>query len=244
MTILEAVAAQPMRAKGIASELGLPWTTAYRTIAYLEEHGFLIHDRRTGEYAIGPRTYQLGSAYLVRHDLAIVAPSHLRVAADAMKCGAQANEALGHTVITVATIDPPLAIPMTSAGFTFPMGVAAKGQLLLAYATPEVQEEVLSQSLPRFTRHTISDPAVLRARLEKIHAEGFAVTQDDIQIGVSSVAAPVRNVDGDVIGCVSLVMRTAQMKADGVMSELIHVTTEAASSVSMALGWRPNPLTA
>lgn len=242
MDILELLSRQPRRPKDVAAELDLKWTTAYRTITHLEDQGYLERNAATGEYFIGGRLYMIGTAYLTRHDLALAAPSHLRSAADAMKCAAQANERQAEQVITVAAVEPTTAIPMTSAAFSFPLAIAAKGQVLLAFAPEDVQEAVLGRPIPRFTEQTLSDPAALRRRLALIRADGFAVTKEDIQPGVGSVAAPVHQSNGAVIGCVSLVVRSNRMEATGFTETLVHAAQDAAGGISLSLGWQPKPV--
>lgn len=241
MAILETLARRPMRAKDLAQTLQLKWTTAHRTLTYLEEQGYLERSPVSGEYSIGARVYALGSTYLIRNQLAHASRPHLRAAADRMQCGAQANERQALTVITVAGIDPPTDIPKTSPGFSFPLGVAAKGQVLLAFAPDDVREHKLSAPLPAFTRHTITDPEQMRERLEVIAAEGHAITREDLQLGVGSAAAAVRDADDDVVGCVSLVVRSARMDDDEFGHQLVDTAKQAAADVSLALGWHPRP---
>jgi DNA-binding IclR family transcriptional regulator len=239
LAILEALAEQPMRAQDLARHLDLKWTTAYRTLSYLEDEEYLRRSEATNEYSVGPRLYRVGSAYLAAHPFANVVPPHLKAAADAMSCAAQANERQGHTVVTIAAVESPLAIRKTSPGFTFPLGLAAKGQLLLAFAPEDVQEEVLSKELPRFTQHTLTDARQLRERLQQIRADGFASTREDLQTGVGSVAAPIQDREDRVIGGISLVVRSSRMDDAGFVEELVTTAQQAAHDVSLAVGWRP-----
>jgi len=237
--VLEALADRPMRAKDLADALGLKWTTAYRSLAYLEEQEYLRRDPSSGEYSIGPRLYVLGLAYLVTDPLAPVAPAHLKAASEHMSCAAQANEREGVRVMTVASVDSPMPIRKTSPGFTFPLGVAAKGKLLLAYAPEHVQRQVLDGSLPEFTRFTVTDPRELEAEIEQIRTEGHAVTREDLQLGVGSVATPIRDRSGAVVGCVSLVVRNDRMDDAGLVADLLATSEDASHEISVALGWRP-----
>lgn len=241
MTILETLARQPMRAKDLAETLELKWTTAHRTLTYFEEQGYLERDPGSGEYSIGARIYALGGTYLTRHQFAHAAGPHLRTAADHLECGAQANERYALSVITVAAIDPPTDIPKTSPGFTFPLGVAAKGHLLLAFAPEDVREQMLASPLPAFTEHTITDPDEMRERLTLLRKEGHAVTREDLQLDVGSAAAVVRDAQDEVIGCVSLVVKSALLDDEEFCDQLVSRARHAAASISLALGWHPRP---
>lgn len=228
MAVIEALADGPLRAQALAQRLELSWTTAYRTLAHLEAHEYLRKDATTGEYAIGARLYLLGAAYLVSNRLAAVAPAFLKRASDERRCAAQANERQGAQVITVAAVDPPMPISQTSPGFTFPLGVAAKGRLLLAFAPEEVQRAVLM------------DASVERwAELTQIRAQGTALANEDVQPGVGSVAAAVRDRHGDVVGCVSLIAGSAELDDADDSAALLATAGDAALACSTALGWSP-----
>lgn len=241
MAILETLARQPMRAKDLADTLELKWATAYRTLTYFEEQGYLELSESTGEYSISGRMYALGSSYLVGHRFAEASGYHLRTAAEQMRCSAQANEREGLTVLTLVASDPPTEIPKTSPGFTFPLGVAAKGQVLLAFAPTAVQERFFEQPLPAFTQHTITDPERLKERLTRIRADGYATTREDLQVGVGSVAAAVRDDRNEVIGCISLVVRNTRMDEPGFTDEIVDCANTTAQDISIAMGWRPRP---
>jgi DNA-binding IclR family transcriptional regulator len=241
MLILEALAERPMRAQDLARRLDLKWTTAYRSLAYLEEHGYLRLDPATGVYSIGSHLYRLGIAYLNSHPLAQAASPHLKPMAHELKCAAQLNERQGLRVITLAFVDAPGAtISKTQPGFSWPLNVASKGHLLLAFAPDEVRQEALSGPLTAFTEHSITDPGVLRRRIEEVRAADYAVTRDDLQLGVGSVATPVRDVDGAVVACVTLIDRSARMKDSHFVERLVAAASEAATSLSLMLGWRPD----
>src|SRR3954451_8378183 len=95
LDVLETVAGRPMRANEIAAELGLKWTTAYRTLTHLLEQGYLGRDEATGKYSIGPRLYFLGQAYLFGHPLVNAGARLVRAVAKEMGASAQLNERVG-----------------------------------------------------------------------------------------------------------------------------------------------------
>jgi len=239
MLVLEAIARRPQRARDLAETLGLKWATAYRSLTYLHEHDYLTRDPDSGIYSIGPRTYRLGVTYLVDHRLVPIAQPYLRDAADALRCSAQLNERHDLEVITLASVDGPSPIDKTSPGFRFPLGIAAKGRVLLAFAPPDVREAVLGAPLPAFTSRSITDPDRMRAELDRIVAAGHAVARDDLQIGVGSVAAPVRDADDTVVACVSLIVRARRLADEEFVERLASAASAAARGVSVAIGWRP-----
>lgn len=244
MSILEAIAERPMRAQELANALGLRWTTAYRTLAHLEGAGYLRRDPRTHEYLIGARLYSLGVSYLATHPLVQQAHGQLEAVAAELKCAAQVNERDQRTVVTLEVADGPFPVAKTSPGFKFPLGVAAKGQLLLAFAPEEVQAEILSKPLPQYTARTITDPGQLAARLEEIRSAERALTRDDLQVGVGSVAAPIRDAAGEVVACMSLIVRSRRLSNTRDQEELLAAAGKGARALSLGLGWQPSTTSA
>lgn len=239
MATLQVVAERPRRAKEIAEALDLKWATAYRTLAHLEEEEYLRRDPATNEYFIGARLYALGVAYLATHPLTHLAPPHLDRLAKELDCVAQVNERQRRQVLTIAIAEGSTRIPKTSPGFTFPLGVAAKGRLLLAFAPEDVREAVLAEPLPAFTEHTLTEPERLREAIAEVAASGQAITQDDLQLGVASIAVPIRDRDGDVCACVSLVVPSARIQDDAERTVLLEGAHQAGRALSIGLGWRP-----
>jgi DNA-binding IclR family transcriptional regulator len=239
MQILEALAERPMRARELAEVLDLKWATAYRSLTYLVEHEYLSRDAVSGQYSIGPHMYRLGITYLVDHRLVRVAQPLLRDVVDELRCSAQLNERQDLEVITLTGVEGNSPIDKTSPGFRFPLGIAAKGRVLLAYAPQDVRERVLSQPLPALTARSVTDPEEMRAELDRVVSTGHAITRDDLQLGVGSVAAPVRDADGNVVACVSLIVRAARLADETYLEQLTTAASTIAGGVASAAGWRP-----
>jgi DNA-binding IclR family transcriptional regulator len=238
LTILEAVADRPMRAKEIAAELDLKWTTAHRTLTHLLEQGYLRRDEGTGLYSVGPRLYFLGQAYLLGHPLVSAGAQLLRAVAKELGVSAQLNERQGFQAITLYAVDHKLeAIPKTTPEFHFPIHTGSKGHVLLAHSDPELIDELLEQKLRPLTDRSITDPAELRAQLEAVRTQGYAVTREDVQRGTGSVAAPVFDSDRRLVGAVCFIVKAEEMTEERLES-LVGAVCRTAREISIQLGWR------
>lgn len=81
----------------------------------------------------------------------------------------------------------------------------AYGQAILAHAPAETVDALAADTgLPAVTDRTITDPGALRERLETVRELGFAYSEEEFREGVSSIAAPVLDADGDVVGAVGI----------------------------------------
>src|SRR2546429_337922 len=80
-----------------------------------------------------------------------------------------------------AVAHKPEAIPKTTPEFHFPLHTGSKGHVLLAPSEPEVLEALLERPLVALTDRSITDPGELRARLDDVRAQGYAITREDVQ---------------------------------------------------------------
>jgi DNA-binding IclR family transcriptional regulator len=211
--VLELVADRPLRASEVSRALGLSWATVHRLLTYLTEMGYLDRDPGTRRYAVGVRSYSLGSSYLARLPLHRVCHPYLEAAATIASATAQLVERDHRRSVVLSVAESPRhRVPETTIGCNFPLHCGSKGHVLLAHADPSFVDDYLSRPLESLTARTIVDPQVLRARFELVRARGYAVTDRDVRMFSSSVAAPVVDASGDVVASVTLVVGPAELE--------------------------------
>ena len=194
MRILEAVAVagRPVGASDLVTATGLPRPTCYRLLQTLAENRLL--DENDGRYLIGERLVRL--AMLGQTDVDICA-----AATPAMK---EAAISFGETVflsrfrnkgveiIHVETpADPVRSFVHPGLGFR-PMHACSCSKAIAAFAEDDFRDEILSGSLRAYTGMTKQDPDDLRREFAEIRQTGYAQCVEEVEVGVSSVAAPVR----------------------------------------------------
>lgn len=239
MAVLEQLAEGGMRPKDLSQALGLKWTTLYRTLAYLHDHGYVERDEASGMYYVGGRLYYIGSSYVNHLPVLQGALPYLNAAADQLGATAQLCQRSGRRSLVLLVAEPARGeyIPKTTIGFHFPLHCGAKGQVLLAYSSPGSIEEYLSEPLQGLTPHTITDPAQLRDRLEAIRADGYAITKRDVQLSTAATACPVMNASGQVTASVTLIVSHAEFRRKE--ARLVDATSRASQAISLLNGWRP-----
>jgi len=239
MEILETIAVRPMRASEIVEELGLKWTTAHRSLTYLTDSRYLRRDAVSGVYSIGPRLFYLGQAYLTWHPLIDAGATALRALAHETHASAQLNEREGFEATVLVAVDEAIeVIPKTSTEHRFGLSTGSKGQVLLAYSEPGIFDAMTRSPLPSLTPHSITDPAELARVLAQIRRDGYRVTRRDVQNGTGSVAAPIFDADGMLVGAACLILKIEDFGPDR-EPELITAITRMTLHVSSRLGWRP-----
>ena len=113
------------------------------------------------------------------------------------------------------------------------------GKVLLAFLPERRQAALLEGWLPeRKTEATICVPGQLRAELDRVRAEGWAENIGESEVGVASVAAPVRNARGEVIAAVSVAGPVMRVNGDTLRRFFRASVIQAADAISDQLGWR------
>lgn len=241
LRVLELLARTPMRASDAANALGMSWATLYRVLVQLESDAIIERDA-AGVYRIGPRTWLLGSTYLVGHRLLDLSVPVLKQASEELGGAVlQLVERVGTTAVVLYSQEAMTGevITRTTYGYHFPLHSGSKGLLLLAYAPDEFIDEYLAGDLPALTPATVTDPDKVRERLDVIRSSGVAVTVGDVQSFTGSVAAPVYDSQDQVVAAICAVVPRSQIEDEARAALLVQVTRRVAQSLSLSLGWQP-----
>lgn len=234
LAVLEQLAHEPLRASEIARRLSIKWTTAYRTLTYLRKVGYIERDPVTNVYSIGVHTYWLGSSYIARSQLHDAARPYLEAASAVAGATAQLVKRDQRNAVVLSVCEAHRDhVPETSVGCNFPLHCGSKGHVLLAYADDDFREDYLAGPLEALTPKTIVDPDVLRQRFDRIRKVGFAVTDRDVRLFSSSVAAPVFGVDSKVVASITLVVSPHELRKR--QRQLIDAAMRAAIGTSRLL---------
>lgn len=122
-------------------------------------------------------------------------------------------------------------------GSRLPLHCSATGRVLLS-SRPVAEFEALFQAMPlnRLTPHTITDPVRLRKLLKTCADNGYALSNEEIEIGVRSIAVPLYNMGGAMVGALSLSSRADRMTASEMVEQLLPVMQRSQNWVRSRLG--------
>lgn len=188
-----AVAGRPVFVSEIQKATGLPKPTCYRLMQSLQDQKLLEQPADDGKYIIGERLIRI--ALLGKSDVDV-----RRCAAPLLKGAAvQINETIFLArfrdskveIIQVETPDDPARAFIHPGLGVRPMHACSCSKAIAAFAEPAFQDCILSNSMKQYTEHTKITPDDLRADFSKIVELGFADCDQEIDLGIASVAAPV-----------------------------------------------------
>ncbi|WP_336213181.1 IclR family transcriptional regulator [Nonomuraea sp. LPB2021202275-12-8] len=193
----------------LARRTRLSKATIHRICQDLIRWGAL--ERAGNGYRLGLRLFELGQRVSRPRTLREAAFPCLEDLAGTTKETVHCAIRDGHEVVYIEKIGGyrPASRPSRTGG-RLPLHCTATGKVLLAFATQDVIDEVLSAPMHRFTPHTITSPRRLRAELAEIRASHVAVESQECRIGYLSVAAPVFGGDGLLAGAISVAAPTSR----------------------------------
>ena len=155
--------------------------------------------------------------------------------------GCQVGVLDGHEVVYIERLESSQTLRLfNETGRRVPVHTTSSGKTLLAHLTEPELERVLAAASPlaQMTPRSVTDPAVLRTELARIRARGWSEAVEEREIGVASIAAPIRDASGRVVAAISIGGPAARMGAQQ-RRRLAEVVVEAGEAASRRLGWSP-----
>src|SRR5712691_10697566 len=221
----------------VARELDVHKSTASRLLAALDRRELVTQDATRGKFRLGVGIVRLAGAASARLDVLQESRAVCRMLAHAV--GETVNLAIlsGCDALYLDQAAGPAALsPHNWAGQRIPLHATSDGKVLLAYLPAAQLKECLAPPLARFTDRTITAVAEFPQLLAEVRRRGFATAVEELEAGLTAVAAPVRNAEGTVIASISASGPSFRIPADRIPA-LAAAVRRAADEVSRRLGW-------
>ena len=223
----------------LVKRLGLAKSTVHRLASTLIRDDMLEQDKETGKYRLGLALFELGARVRRKMNVFNEAQAALKELVD--KTGETAHlTLLDHaSVLFLYKFESRQAIRMKSVlGARVPAHCTADGKALLAYQTDEMVESIAVDGLAAVTPKTIIDVRLLLADLAQVRARGYALDDEETEIGLRAIAAPIRDHTGEVVAAISIAGPIQRMTKKVVLSYAPKVVA-AAVAISARLGHSP-----
>ena len=223
----------------LAKRLGVAKSTVHRLAVTLVADGMLEQNPATGKYRLGLSLFRLGSLVRRRMDVSSEGRPLLRELREKVNETVHLAVLDGAEIMYVFNLESTQAIRMRSdVGVRKPAYCTAEGQVILAYQSPEVIERVMSHGLPARTPQTVTDAQALKKVLEGIRARGCAIEDEESELGMRCIAAPLWNDAGEVVAAIGLAGPVSRLSKKALATFIPHVI-ETAAAISARLGYRP-----
>jgi len=206
LKVLEMLASfdEPASVSEIAYACGLTRSNAHRVLATFQALGYVAQDSRSRRYHMTLRVWSLGSKAVDRLDFKQEARPFLE----------QLNDMTGETthlsilddihVIYIDKLEARHAVrTFTRIGGRAPAICVATGKAALAFTSPERIERAVSQ-IEKFTDSTVTDPDALRAELDTVRTQAFAVNRGEWRGGAYGLAVPIFSATNEIIAAIGI----------------------------------------
>lgn len=226
----------------VAARLGMHKSTVHRFVNSLKELGYVRQNPENERYSLTLKLFEVGSAVLERTELWKEAHPLMKTLAEqtleTVHLAALENDELVYLHKIEST--RALRVSMnTRVGRTAPLHCTSLGKVLLG-SLPERKRERLMKKVryDRYTEHTRTEPAALTEELDKVARLGYAYDDEEHELGVRCVGAPIRNAIGEVVAALSVSMPSVRLNEEN-RSTYTELVVRSAQNISYKLGWRP-----
>ena len=190
----------------ISRELGVSKAVVHRILTSLCERSLLAVDPESRRYSLGPAVLELAAAYRDQLDVEGLALDEMRRLSAETGETATMSVRHGNHRVYVAQITPPREVKMTvPIGGSFPLHAGASSKALLAWLSDgEIDHYLAENPLDALTKATIVSTEELRAELDRIRQQGFALSLGERQDDAGSVAAPILDHNHQPVAVISI----------------------------------------
>jgi IclR family pca regulon transcriptional regulator len=220
----------------VARATGLTRAAARRFLLTLVQLGYVRVDGR--EFSLRPRVLELGYSYLSGLTLPEVAQPHLEALVSRVEESSSMTVLDGDDVVYVARVHTKriMAVVIT-VGTRFPAHATSMGRVLLAGLPPAELGAYLERAdLVALTPRTTTDKGALRATLDRVRAAGYAMVDQELEEGLRSAAAPVRDRDGVVVAAVNLSVSASRTSLRQLEDDFVPQLLATAAQIEHDLG--------
>ncbi|GAA1264661.1 IclR family transcriptional regulator C-terminal domain-containing protein [Sphaerisporangium rubeum] len=216
----------------VATAAGLARPTARRILLTLQELGYARAER--GGYALTPRVLELGVAYVRSMSLWEVARPHMERLVERTGESSSIAQLDGSDIVYVARVAVPKIVTLSvGIGTRFPALQTSLGKVLLAGLPPAEVERVLAEPSRSGVAPRRAPCAEERdAALREVRARGWAITDQELALGIRSVAAPLRDGDGRVVAALNVNAHAAETTVEKLHDEHLPLLLQTAGAIS------------
>lgn len=229
-------AAETLTLAELAQRAGQNKSSVFRLLCTLESHGF-VQRTPAGAYQLGLELVHLAYHALNRTDLRQVAAPFMDTLWQAFGDTVNLGALQGNEILYINMIESRYPFRMTATiGSTVPLHSAALGKAIAAHLPSEQLDVILRRDgMPAYTVNTITTWEQLEAELARVRAQGYAIDEEEVELGARCVAVPIFGASGRVIGGLSVSGPTSRIEGR-TLQEVCAALAGAGRDISRWLG--------
>jgi len=241
MKILEILATTKrlMGVTELSEWLNVDKASAYRALATLEDHNFVEQDPVTKKYMLGLKLIELSGVLLSQLEVRTRSRPFLRELCKQTGESAHLTTFVNNTIVYIDREEAPGRISVkTEIGAEALFHCTATGKAVAAFLPEDkIYELIRVKGLTPFTPKTITSPEMLKAHFAMVREHGYAIDDEEFDIGVRCIGAPIRNFKGKVIGSVGISGSIITMTLER-LEKYIPIVLETSKKISLIMGYK------
>jgi IclR family transcriptional regulator, pca regulon regulatory protein len=221
-----------MTLAAVAAAAGLARPTARRMLLTLQELGYVRS--AGGGFELTPRVLDLGMSYVLSRGLWEVARPHMEALVAQTHESSSIAQLDGSDIVYVARVAVPKIIALAvTIGTRFPAMQTSLGKVMLAALPPAEAERVLAEpSRSGIAARWQPEDAERAAELRDVRARGWSLTDEQLALGIRSVAAPLRDGSGRVIAAMNVTVHAAETPVEVLTGQYLPLLLQTAGAIS------------
>ncbi|SDK05031.1 IclR family transcriptional regulator [Natronincola ferrireducens] len=223
----------------LSTNINLHKSTVHRLLLTLIQKGYVEQNPETSKYKLTLKLFELGNKPLEKLDILTVAKPYLHQLKEVTHEVVHLVIREGTEIVYIDKVESENKIRMHSRiGTRSPMYCTSVGKAIMAYLPEEEVERLWENSeIKRLTPHTITDLNVMKKTLKEIRQKGYALDEEENELGIRCIGAPIFNHRGELAGAISVSGPTIRVTKEVVEGYKNHIL-EYSKNISKELGYR------
>lgn len=224
----------------LSKRLKLHKNNVFRLLATLESRNYIEQNKVTENYRLGLKTLELGQTFIKQ--MGLLRQSRPVLERLVKECNETTYVAImkEFQIVYLDVVETDMTVRVVPrVGAQLPAFCTAAGKAQIAFMTDEELEICIpAKELKRFTPNTITDRNELKKQLKRIAEQGYAIDNEELDIGVRCIGAPIRDYTRRIIGALSISGPSMRLTDERMEKELIPMVKKAAEEISTKLGYQ------
>lgn len=217
--------------------LGFTKSTAYRLLVALEKEGLLVRNATTDAYSLGPEIVVLAGRARRSSSLQSASRPELEALAEKMRETASLEVLSGQDVLVVDEVPGErLVTASSSLGTRWPALCTSTGKAMVANLPEAKMNAILRKPLRAYTVKTMTNPEELRKDLAQSRRKGYAVADEQLELGFIAIGAAIHNHAGEPVAAISIGGPTIRLTQDRI-TQIGSAVRAIAERISLKLGY-------
>lgn len=219
----------------LSAELGIPASSTHRILSSLKANHFVLQDEETRKYRLGYKIYGIAAGVMKRNALTLASRPFMRQLADDIDRNVVLCILEHRSVINIACIERKDSnMYMVKSGYEMPLYSTSAGRVFAAYMERSRALSLLEQETrTKATPHTKTDLQELNQELDRIYETGYALIDEELQMGIQGAACPILDMNGEPAA--ALAFTTVKDGDQDGLNERIRLLKQYAGEISKTI---------